>query len=197
LTGTTLLDLALKQLVASNNGALSTCSSEDKDRLRQRYVYLALVFSAGNRFVTDWFDDANECFWFGVVCSDNTVVKLELNGQGLAGTISVEVGLLTSLGVFSVFSNQLGGSLPLSIGLWTNLFYFDVSSNQLTGIVPSTVSNWKSIQQAFFYGNQFIGRMPIVGSNFCPSSSSNPGSDLWADCTEIMCICCDICFRSS
>jgi hypothetical protein len=189
------LDLALKQLVASNNGALSTCISEDKNRLRQRYAYLAFVFNAGKGFQTDWFADSNECFWFGITCSGNTVGKLELDGKGLGGTISAEIGLLTSLGVFSVFNNQLSGSLPASIGRWTNLFYFDVSSNQLTGQVPTDVSNWISIRQAFFYGNQIGGRMPTIGNNFCPLSPSNPpGLDLWADCLEIACICCDRCF---
>jgi Leucine rich repeat N-terminal domain len=221
LTGATPLDLALKQLVESNNGALSTCLTEDANRLRQRYAYLAWVFSAGKGNFKSWFDAANECSWTGITCSGSTVTALDHSGQVLTGTIPADVGLWTSLisfdvggnqlmgslpssigkwtslTLFIVSSNSLKGSLPSSIGLWTSISLFSVSNNQLTGNVPNEVSGWKSIFGAYFYNNLFGGTMPGINvGNFCPRKNTNTGY-LFADCkapAKIVCDCCSRCY---
>jgi hypothetical protein len=166
LTGTTPLDLALQQLVASNaliGVQLSTCFSEDMDRLRQRFAYLALMYSTGKGLSTNWFTNPNECQWFGVSCvGGSTVSQLVLSRRSLLGTIPADVGLWTGLTHISVTSNQLVGSLPSSIGLWTGLTFFDVADNQLTGTVPQEVSQWTFIQVAYFQRNMFSGTMPMI-----------------------------------
>jgi PT repeat len=224
LSGNNSLDLALKQLVASNNETLSTCLAADQKRLNQRFAYLAFMFSTnGKDKVPSWFAKTDECDWTGVTCSHSTVTKLDLHGdflksKFLKGTIPDDVGLLTGLDAFAVyenqlagslpssiglwtallyfgaFTNQLTGSLPSSIGLWTSLSYFDVSINQLTGTVPKDVANWTSIQYAYFRSNNFNGTMPAIGNNFCPKKGT--GFALWADCGEIQCGCCNLCCAS-
>jgi Leucine rich repeat N-terminal domain len=194
LSGNDSLDLALKQLVASNNEALSTCLAADKSRLNQRFAYLAFMFSTnGKDKVLSWFGSSNECSWTGITCTGNRVTVLDLSEQVLAGTIPDDVGLWTDLNIFDVILNQLVGSLPSSIGLWTGLTYFGVGFNQLTGTVPKDVANWTSIQNAYFDTNMFNGVMPAFGNNFCPTAKT--GLELWADCiSEIQCGCCNMCF---
>jgi hypothetical protein len=220
LTGTTSLDQALKSLVVSNDKVdvqLSTCNQADKDRIRQRFAYQALLHSTGMGFKAYWFASPNECDWVGITCNANKTTKLDLNGRRLKGTIPDDVGLWTGLTSFDVAFNQLSGSLPFSIGLWTGLNYFNVyknklagplptsigfwtgllifygANNELTGTVPKEVSNWASIQHAYFYLNKFIGSMPTIGKNFCPKNGT--GQSLWADCKapEIVCDCCNTC----
>jgi hypothetical protein len=187
------LDLALKQLVASNNETLSTCLAPDKSRLNQRFAYLAFMFSTdGKERVPSWFAKPNECDWTGIACSGSTVTSLRLSGPVLAGTIPDDVGLWTGLTVFNVYVNQLVGSLPSSIGLWTSLTILDVGYNQLTGTVPKEVANWASIGSAYFDNNMFNGVMPAIGNKFCPKNGT--GTALWADCGEIQCGCCSKCF---
>jgi hypothetical protein len=197
LTGTTPLDLALQQLVASNamvGVQLSTCFSGDMDRLRQRFAYLALMYSTGKGSSADWFANPNECQWLGVSCvGGSTVSRLVLSGRSLLGTIPADVGLWTGLTQFSAANNQLVGSLPSSIGLWTSLITFDVQTNQLMGTVPQAVSQWTSIRWALFQRNMFTGTMPMIGSNFCPGVTEL--GSLSANCiSQIVCTCCIRCF---
>jgi hypothetical protein len=221
LSGNTSLDRALQNLIASNNKTgvqLSTCNPADKYRLRQRFAYFALVFSGGKDLVTDWYADPNECQWKGIFCNANkTVNRLNLIGQGLAGIFPDDVGLWTGLQYLDVGLNQLGGTLPSSIGAWTGLVYFDASDNQLvgslpssigawtgltnfivyknqlTGTVPKEVSNWASIKLAYLYSNKFNGTMPVIGIDFCPRTNTLRKYVLYADCTEIVCSCCNFC----
>jgi hypothetical protein len=57
--GTTALDLALQQLVASNANpgvSLSTCTVDGQERLSQRFAYLAFAFSTGQGGLLTFFD---------------------------------------------------------------------------------------------------------------------------------------------
>jgi hypothetical protein len=194
LSGGTPPDKALQQLVASNNKTgvqLSTCKPADQNRLRQRFAYLALVFSTG-KGGTDWFASSDECQWAGTTCNGNgTVSEIGLSNVGLKGTIPDDVGLWSDLTKFYVSVNELAGTLPSSIGLWTGLNWFGISVNQFGGNVPKEVSKWASIQTAFFHLNKFTGSMPAFGNNFCPTNKT--GGTLAADCGEIVCGCCNVC----
>jgi hypothetical protein len=160
LSGNTSSDLALKQLVASNNQALSTCHAVDQSRLNQRFAYLAFAFSTGHGG-TDWFAKPNECQWWKVTCNiNNTVIKLDLLSQDLAGTIPNDVGLWTGLTNFNVGNNQLIGSLPSSIGLWTGLTSFDAYDNQLVGSLPSSIESWTNLTNFDVGYNKLVGSLP-------------------------------------
>jgi Leucine-rich repeat (LRR) protein len=168
LSGNTSLNLALKQLVASNNQTLSTCLAADQKRLKQRFAYLALMFSTdGKDKVPSWFGSSNECSWFGVLCDGSTVTKLYLNAykvsyaqNRLVGTIPDDVGLWTGLDMFDMSSNKLVGSLPSSIGLWTDLTSFGVSSNGLVGSLPSSIGVWTRLTYFTVQKNKLDGTVP-------------------------------------
>jgi hypothetical protein len=221
--GTSALDRALQQLVASNADTqtlLSTCLEADQKRLTQRFAYLAFMFSTnGKDMVPSWFDSPNECQWNGIGCSGNTVNELLLLRRELTGTIPDDIGLwrLTNFNVannklvgglpssigawrnvlfFSVANNMLVGSLPSSIGNWTSIYTFDVSKNMLVGSVPTDLSKWTSLalyqfSTALFHSNLLNGTMPAFGKTFCPKNGT--GGQLWADCNEIKCSCCNLC----
>jgi hypothetical protein len=150
--------------VASNNKTgvqLSTCIAADTVRLRQRYAYLALVFSAGKGSAMDWFATTSECSWTGIACTvNNAVAVLLLNGKGLKGIIPADVGLWTGLLYFFVSDNQLGGSLPSSIGLWTGLIRFEAYGNQLGGSLPSSIGKWTGLTDFSVKNNSFAGSLP-------------------------------------
>jgi hypothetical protein len=198
---------------------LSTCIQADKDRLRQRFVYLGLIYSTVKNVSTTWFAAANECTWTGITCTTNRVNKLDLSRQTLQGTIPDDVSLWTGMNEFNVRINNLSGSLPSSIGAWkyltafsvagnnlsgplppaigawTYLQSFDVGSNKFSGAVPTELSKWTNIYSAYFDTNRLNGTMPTIGSNFCPKSKRS--GDLFADCgasAMIVCSCCNQCF---
>jgi hypothetical protein len=227
MSGSTSSEKALQQLVnAQSTILLSTCIHEDREQLRQRYAYLALVLTAGKGNEVTWFANADECQWKGVGCTGAKISKIDLGEKGLTGTIPVDVGLWYDLTYFRVFFNSLRGSLPSSIGEWTGLTYlnlgynalrgslpssigewtgltyFNVENNQFTGTVPKNVSSWTAIQNVYFQDNSFNGIMPQLGSTFCPKSTSK--GLFWSDCApsansppEIICKCCSRCCADS
>jgi hypothetical protein len=188
------LEQALQWLVVSSDnpqGDLSLCLEEDRNRLNQRFAYLAFMFSTNGKNSPSWFSNPNECSWTGIICTGSTVTRLDLRSKGLAGTIPDDVGLWTGLSYFAVNNNQLVGSLPSSIGLWTGLVNSYVYDNQLTGTVPKEVANWTSIQAAYFDNNMLNGVMPAIGNKFCPKNRN--GGALSVDCGEVQCGCCNVC----
>jgi hypothetical protein len=188
--------------VSSNTAVgvqLTTCNDADKERLRQRFAYLALVFTTGKGNQVSWFSNVDECLWTGVGCNSNKkIISLELGTRTLGGSLPSDIGLWTNLVRFDIFENSIAGSLPSSIGKWSSLNFFSVSDNKMIGTVPVAVANWTSIQTAYFDLNAFSGTMPIVGNNFCPRFVL--GGDMAADCAppaEIICDCCLFCCDNS
>jgi hypothetical protein len=199
------LDEALRQLVISNakpGVQLSTCNETDQDRLRQRFAYLAFIFSTGKGSEVSWFDNVDECLWTGITCdSNNRVSTLVLYGRTLKGSIPPDVGLWSSLKLFNVESNQLNGQLPAALGRWSNLTYFEVSLNQLAGTIPSSIGRWTQLDvfdvsdnkltgslpasiaawnllQSFFAGsNQLSGRLPVSIGNWTGIKNFGVGSN--------------------
>jgi hypothetical protein len=179
LTGTTALDNALKKLVASNANAnpavqLSTCSQVGRDRLQQRYAYLALIYSTGKDNIVSWYDKSNECEWKGFSCDfAGILIELDLRQQGLVGTIPEEVGLWTNLNGFLVDSplrsqlqNSLTGSLPSSIGKWTGIAVFSAFNNKIGGSLPSSIGAWTMLSFFSVANNQLVGSLPSSIGNW-------------------------------
>jgi hypothetical protein len=192
LSGTTPLDKALKYLIASNKKVgvqLSTCLSDHQARLRNRFAYLALMYSTGRESLErTWFGADHECEWAGMVCNGNTVREFDLSSRGLQGTIPADIGLWSRLNKLDLSYNQLSGSLPSTIGKW------------LTGTVPKEVSKWvtfgsTTIGTAYFESNLITGTMPTIGYNWCPNTYEDIFQYLLADCKyEIFCRCCNLCY---
>jgi hypothetical protein len=210
-------------LVDSNNQTgvqLSTCIALHKERLQQRFAYLALQHSTGAGSIASMSDDPPECSWEGVACSNiGRMTDIYLGDRTLKGSIPADVGLWTSLMVLELQNNELTRSLPSSIGAWTGMMSFDVSNNRLNGTLPTTIGTWSrlrkyavnkngfvnlaripnqwtALQEAYLQGSQFQTIDP--GVSFCPATL-NTGT-MSADCTaqapsppEVFCPCCNIC----
>jgi hypothetical protein len=158
----------VQSLDASNGRVgvqLSTCNQAGRDRLRQRYAYLAMIQSTGKGNMTSWFNRSDECQWTGFFCNGLTV-SLDLSKRGLVGTIPDDVGLWTNADAFRVEENALVGSLPSSIGKWTSLTYFSVFKNRIVGTLPSLIGAWKGISYFNAANNQLVGTLPSSIGNW-------------------------------
>jgi hypothetical protein len=84
-----------------------------------------------------WLSDAHECTWrtplaLSSVCDEQgRYRKLEAIGFGLAGTIPVEISLLTHMTQINLSYNKVRGSIPTQIGLLTRLEQFFISNANL------------------------------------------------------------------
>jgi hypothetical protein len=160
----TVLDAALLQLLVSNTKEgvrLSTCNDADRVRLRQRYAYLAFVYSTGKGNESSWFGDVDECNWKGVVCKRGILTGLFLGNSNLQGRIPADVGLWSNIRTFHVRGNQLVGPLPSLMGLWKNLTDIDIGDNRLNGTLPSFIGAWTILEEIDITFNKFTGTLPF------------------------------------
>jgi len=64
----------------------------------------------------------SECTWKGVTCdSTNTIISLDLAGNGLTGSIPPEIKLVKNLQGLMLSGNSIGGELPVSLSEMSEL----------------------------------------------------------------------------
>jgi|GEM_PF-2176279 len=131
---------------------------------------------------------ANYGTWYGITVTNNDITKIELNQNGLSGTIPASIGNLTELTYLNLNVNSLSGAIPTSIGNLTKLTYLNLCCNQLTSIpdeigdltalkslflyanqindvIPTTIGDLTNLEDLYFGGNQFHGSIPTeIGS---------------------------------
>ena len=86
--------------------------------------------------------------------------SLQLQGNGLRGTLPTEVGQWQQLEQFYASENDLSGSLPTQIGRWSKLQVLDLSVNHLEGTLPMYISLCESLQEIWLYDNLMSGAIP-------------------------------------
>ncbi|KAL4592875.1 hypothetical protein LXL04_005882 [Taraxacum kok-saghyz] len=130
--------------------------------------------------------DSDPCNWFGVTCSGNQVLKLNISSSSIKGFIAEELFQLSALQeLYAFFSlrilfhlritqdssrncnsfrilheNKLIGSIPMSIGSLKSLKVLDLGKNQLSGPIPSEIGNLLSIAQINLQSNGLTGKLP-------------------------------------
>ncbi|MCP4353986.1 MAG: DUF1566 domain-containing protein [Desulfobacterales bacterium] len=84
-------------------------------------------------------DPGTECNWYGVKCDTGQkhVVEIDLSENKLTGSISSELGSLSTLKELNLKSNDLAGSIPSELGNLASLEHLILNNNQLTGEIPS------------------------------------------------------------
>ncbi|KAL3942648.1 MAG: hypothetical protein SGBAC_003196 [Bacillariaceae sp.] len=168
--------------------------SYDSQQKIQRFVLAVLFYSTnGEGWINkgSWLTDADECEWnlsnsFRPPCNEeglyvylelnsnglsgsipselallsNSLVRLELSQDGsstsvISGSIPPELGELTLLESVSLANNALTGQLPVEIGKWTMAAAVDLRANQLRGAIPTEVASLTSLTSLSLQNNQF------------------------------------------
>ena len=169
-------ELAQQWLIESDPlKLLANETNSDKFRLRQRYALLTFWFNTGSFTWTNlsgWLVQKDECKWFGITCNatkpgvgaglQNSVPVINLTANNIHGTISPDLGLLTTLVSVDFNNNYLTGSLPTSISNWTALQSFFISysgKGGLTGTLPSPIGQWTDLQSFAINYNSLTGTL--------------------------------------
>ncbi|KAL4196571.1 hypothetical protein AMTRI_Chr04g183910 [Amborella trichopoda] len=84
---------------------------------------------------------------------------LDLSLNSFEGAMPVEIGLLFSLQMLHLSSNQLG-SLPSSLANLSQLEELHLSYNQFNGTTPPILGILSSLEALYLRGNEFQGRVP-------------------------------------
>ena len=101
-----------------------------------------------------------ECDWYGIECTDETVVSLNLGENQLAGSIPPELGNLSNLQDLEIYNNQINGAIPPELGNLSNLRFLELSNNLLAGSIPSILGNLNNLQFLLLGENQLAGSIP-------------------------------------
>ncbi|XP_026432359.1 receptor kinase-like protein Xa21 [Papaver somniferum] len=113
--------------------------------------------------LSSWNNRSNSlhlCEWRGVTCSGSRVSVLDLNSQGLVGSISPYIGNLSFLKDFFLYNNSLNGELPQQIGRLLRLKRIDLSYNFLKGEIPENISNCSNLRNLELSNNKLVGSIP-------------------------------------
>ncbi|CAB1103088.1 unnamed protein product [Ectocarpus sp. CCAP 1310/34] len=139
---------------------MDRAGSEQQDR----EALLALYWSSGGpRWSRNqgWAsNDADLGNWHGVMCKDGRVVRLDLDRNGLVGTIPAALGGLTKVVYLRMSCNNLTGPIPSTFGHLSRLNYLDIRSNQLTGGLPAELGKLTELSKVDLSCNLLGGRIP-------------------------------------
>jgi hypothetical protein len=170
-------DAALNWMITSDPWSRTVLLETESERFRARQRYaLATLFlqptTDGTVWVntSGWLMDVNECNWYGINCTavnlgndtgtQMVVTSIGLPKQGIVGTLSSDLGLLSSMQNVEIFDNKIVGTIPDALSRWTNLTTFYVYENGLNGTFPSALGQWSNLQQISVAFNQFTGTLP-------------------------------------
>ncbi|XP_044961160.1 probable LRR receptor-like serine/threonine-protein kinase At3g47570 [Hordeum vulgare subsp. vulgare] len=167
---------------------LAVCNETKNDRQALLCFKSQLTGPAG--VLASWSNTSLDvCEWHGITCSivsPRRVIVLDLESQGISGSISPcvanltsltrlqlsnngfiggipsELGLLSQLRDLNLSKNTLEGNIPSSLGSIRSLTYVDLGVNALTGFIPESLANSSSLQVLSLMRNNLTGNLPKV-----------------------------------
>lgn len=90
----------------------------------------------------------------------SSLESLWLNNIGLSGLLPSEIGALTALTDFTVADNFLSGTIPSEIGFMSLLTSFKVGYNNFTSVIPSELYLLSQLHTLDVSSNQLTGVLP-------------------------------------
>ncbi|XP_042495106.1 probable leucine-rich repeat receptor-like protein kinase At1g35710 [Macadamia integrifolia] len=149
--------------------------------------------ASGGHFPNSWKEnDTSPCKWDGIDCNEagrvivislylyyisaelnklnfssfQFLVHLDLNNNGLSGTIPDNIGMLSKLKSLYLSGNKLSGKLPSSLANLTRLLELDISYNEISGEIDGYLfTNWTSLNILSLSGNTINGSIPPTVGN--------------------------------
>ncbi|MBA0766758.1 hypothetical protein Gotri_015770 [Gossypium trilobum] len=106
-------------------------------------------------------DTRGHCRWKGIACNKaGSITRIDCPWVAVSGSISPEIGALSSLKSLDLSHKGLTGELPQSLGKLTLLEKLDLSNNSINGSIPLDRGNMKSLKQLDLSRNQIRGPIP-------------------------------------
>ena len=110
---------------------------------------------------TGWLSEAPLEAWYGVATDAEGVVReLNLEDNGLAGTLPPGLGRLSGLATLNLSANWLTGTLPSGLGELPRLSHLLLSDNALDGPIPPELGRLSGLAFLDLSGNELAGPIP-------------------------------------
>ncbi|MCD7456261.1 hypothetical protein HAX54_031042 [Datura stramonium] len=120
-----------------------------------------------SRVFASWNHSVHFCKWTGVKCGlrRERVIRLNLKGLRLAGTVSGHLGNLSLLNYLDLAENSFHDEIPQEVSRLSRLRYLNLSFNYLTGEIPVNLSQCVNLKSLVLEHNTLVGQIPNqVGS---------------------------------
>ncbi|VAI10857.1 unnamed protein product [Triticum turgidum subsp. durum] len=141
---------------------LGICDETPSDR--QALLCFKSQLSGPAGFLASWSNVSVEfCDWYGVTCSATSprrVIALDLESQGISGTIAPCIAKLTWLTRLQLSNNNFRGGVPSELGLLSRLASLNLSMNTLQGNIPPELSACSQLQILGLWNNSLRGEIP-------------------------------------
>ncbi|GEM_PF-208128 len=128
---------------------------------------------SGWKYKNNWLNNATPKApikdWYGVTVKNDRVIKIDLSGNQLKGSIPTQLKDLTALESLNLTGNKLGsnttgnndkGEIPTSIGNITTLQRLILGSCGLNGSIPKEIANNTNLQFLDLVDNNFTSAIP-------------------------------------
>ncbi|XP_044979944.1 LRR receptor-like serine/threonine-protein kinase EFR [Hordeum vulgare subsp. vulgare] len=142
--------------------SLGICDESESDR--KALLCFKSELSAPVGVLPSWSNTSMEfCNWHGITCSATSprrVVALDLESQGISGTIAPCIVNLTWLARLQLSNNSFGGGVPSELGLLSRLTNLNLSMNSLEGNIPPELSACSQLQILGLWNNSLHGEIP-------------------------------------
>ena len=137
-----------------------------------------------------WLSDKSPCEWYGITCSDEAIVGINLSNNDLDGSIPPEIGNLVTLRSLLLEGNtqlrgeippeignltnleqlilsthdgggsEISGTLPAELGQLTNLITLQIDYCLIRGSIPPEIGNLAKLKTLSLQTNQLSGQIP-------------------------------------
>ncbi|MCD7469444.1 hypothetical protein HAX54_008495 [Datura stramonium] len=110
--------------------------------------------------VTSWISSSNHCSWPGIICTQNSVIGIQIGFGNISEPIPQFICDLKSLTFLDLNHNFLPGPFP-AIYNCSNLEFLDLSFNFMNGTLPDDINRLSgSLQYLNLTSNNFDGDIP-------------------------------------
>ncbi|XP_030439845.2 probable LRR receptor-like serine/threonine-protein kinase At3g47570 [Syzygium oleosum] len=147
--------------------ALALCFNQVSSTTNETDRLALLAFKAGISgdpfgMLNSWNNSIGFCRWYGVTCNRRhpRVTFLDLQSQGLSGSISPHIGNLSFLRQLWLHNNSLDHEIPPQVGQLRRLRVLRLDNNSLVGEIPKNISGCLNLVSLILQGNQLTGEIP-------------------------------------
>ncbi|XP_045813775.1 probable LRR receptor-like serine/threonine-protein kinase At3g47570 [Trifolium pratense] len=126
-----------------------------------------LISNDPNRVLNSWNSSVHFCKWHGVTCNPmhQRVIKLNLEGYELHGSLSPYVANLTFLIKLNLMNNSFFREIPPELGQLLQLQQLHLVGNLFSGEIPTNLTYCFNLKSLLLGSNKLIGKIPTeIGS---------------------------------
>ncbi|KAD5961706.1 hypothetical protein E3N88_13179 [Mikania micrantha] len=112
--------------------------------------------------LASWNNSFHFCDWEHVYCGKRhkRVTYIELESNGVEGSLSPYVGNLSFLRMLSLVNNSFQGAIPLELGRLSRLRFLFLYQNKFSVVIPANISGCFNLAQIGLSNNELVGSIP-------------------------------------